>query len=708
MTLTDIPEELRKADQWVLWRAERGTKVPYQVAHPQRKASTIDPSQWASFADAIGRDIPGMGLGYVFSGDGEHTGIDLDACRDPETGEIESWAQAIIANLDSYTEVSPSKTGVKVWVRAVAPANTKRTVYPDKPAWAHGKARAIEMYDRGRYFAVTGEHVDGTPATINPAQDALEALYEFYWPEAEGELALPAMAPTPNSVPDEELLRLAFRSRNGEAIRRLYVEGDTALYAGDDSSADLALSNHLAFYTGNDAARMDRLFRHSALMRPKWDSPRGSTTWGALTIANAIAHTTQVYTPSVTAIGTFTASSATVTIDQSTGEILTGPQEIDWQEFWKVDDTQAAWLVEPFLPRGRSIALVAPAKAGKSLLSLEIAYKLATGQAVLDTPAGPPQHVLYADYEMSSADLMERLEALGATADTDLSHLHYYLLPDLGALDTPQGGAAMLAVWERHRSVFVVIDTTSRVLSLNENDSESILGLYRYTILPLKAQGVTTLRLDHLGKQVENGARGSSAKSQDVDLVWVLKAVSSGVELTATHRRQGWIPETISLERVENPHLTHQQTERLWSLEARAMAAQIDQRKLPVDVSNRTAAAALRADGVPVRNGILAEALRLRVFVSRGNTPGNGSFGSTRLDSGDTREQTRERAGNGGSTAPANGGTQPPPIRGAVVPQAQPQAREACRLCYVWVDARFLKDGICPTCARISKEQDND
>src|SRR5689334_11461229 len=116
-----IPAELRARDQWVVWKLEpRGgkpTKVPYCA--PDRKASSTDPATWMSYAAAVALAPHGFnGVGYVFSADDPYTGIDLDKCRDPETGTIHDAAQRLVERFDSYTEVSQSGTGVHIIVRA--------------------------------------------------------------------------------------------------------------------------------------------------------------------------------------------------------------------------------------------------------------------------------------------------------------------------------------------------------------------------------------------------------------------------------------------------------------------------------------------------------------------------------------------------------------------------------------------------------------
>jgi putative DNA primase/helicase len=93
-------------------------KVPY-TASTGRRASTTDPTTWTSFNDALAHLDTFEGVGLVLGR--ELIGVDLDKCRDPETGYIEPWAQKIIARLDSYTEISPSGTGLKVLLRGTLP-----------------------------------------------------------------------------------------------------------------------------------------------------------------------------------------------------------------------------------------------------------------------------------------------------------------------------------------------------------------------------------------------------------------------------------------------------------------------------------------------------------------------------------------------------------------------------------------------------------
>lgn len=284
---------------------------------------------------------------------------------------------------------------------------------------------------------------------------------------------------------------------------------------------------------------------------------------------------------------------------------------VDWSTFWERDRDGSDWLIEPLLPRGRGVAMYAPAKAGKSLLSLDMAARVATGTRCLDQPAGPSQSVLYVDLEMTEDDLYERLEDMGYGPGTDLSHLHYYVLPSLAPLDTPLGGEELTGLAELHQAAAVFIDTTTRAVSGNENDADTIRSYWRHTGSRLKVAGRTVCRLDHAGKDLDLGQRGSSAKNDDVDVVWQLTQRDDGLRLKATHRRLGWVPEFVDLLRLENP-LRHERALVTWPAGTAEVARLLDQLDVPLDTSRRNATDLLREAGHPTRTQVVAAGLRYR------------------------------------------------------------------------------------------------
>lgn len=174
----NIPDELRARAQWVAWRGERRkdkvTKVPYSAASG-RPASSTNPATWATFEAACKyAEMAGMdGVGYVFSSEDPYAGVDLDHGRRAD-GTLAPWAFAILQELDSYAEVSPSGAGVHVILRGTVGGGRKKSL-------PEGEGAALEMYDRGRFFTVTGDRLDFAPTQIEERGEVLTRLlaWEF-------------------------------------------------------------------------------------------------------------------------------------------------------------------------------------------------------------------------------------------------------------------------------------------------------------------------------------------------------------------------------------------------------------------------------------------------------------------------------------------------------------------------------------------------
>jgi primase-polymerase (primpol)-like protein len=285
----NIPVELLETEQWVSWRYEaRNGKKPAKCpvapdSNPVRPANTMEPSTWGSYERACERDDCD-GVGFVFTEEDPFIGIDLDDCVN-EHGLIEEWAGEIIRQFNSYTEYSPSRTGIHIIAKGTVP---------------EGGARSgnVEMYDSARYFTVTGYRVPGSPKTTEPRQEAVEAVHAAYISEPENEssqVGVSSPRPAPVSLADQELIQKAKNAKNGEKFTRLW-DGDTSGY-DSHSEADMALCCQLAFWTAKDPTRMDRLFRNSGLMRDKWDTPHfaDGRTYGEVSIANALNMVTNYY-----------------------------------------------------------------------------------------------------------------------------------------------------------------------------------------------------------------------------------------------------------------------------------------------------------------------------------------------------------------------------------------------------------------------------
>lgn len=260
-----IPADLRALPQWVCWRLERrngkATKVPYSARRPSSLASTTDSATWAPFEDAVEASSAADGVGFVFSDRDPYAGVDLDDCVDG--GRLHPAAAAIVLRLGSYTEVSPSGRGVKTIVRA------SLNGFPRNRTGGTGWGGEFEVYDRARFFTLTGRGLRGGPSAIEPRQQQLDAVLARVFgtctsPEP------PRSPAQPVTLDDHELLDRAFASRSGGRVRALWQGQWEGLY-GSRSEADLALCRHLVFWTGGDPGRVEQLFRRSGLYRAKWE-----------------------------------------------------------------------------------------------------------------------------------------------------------------------------------------------------------------------------------------------------------------------------------------------------------------------------------------------------------------------------------------------------------------------------------------------------
>lgn len=154
-----IPAELRTRKQWVVWKqqtrpgSKKPTKVPYRPSNPKVKASSTNDTTWGTYDDARQAVKSGSadGVGFVFTDDDPYCGVDFDDVIDADG--IEERVLETIKGLNTYAEVSPSGKGIHVIGRAELKSGGK-------------KSNSAEIYDRGRFFCMTGERVAGTRAKI--------------------------------------------------------------------------------------------------------------------------------------------------------------------------------------------------------------------------------------------------------------------------------------------------------------------------------------------------------------------------------------------------------------------------------------------------------------------------------------------------------------------------------------------------------------
>jgi primase-polymerase (primpol)-like protein len=249
VNVTGIPDVLKAERRWATWRYElrddRWTKMQYR--HSGGGAKSNDATTWCDFGTALAAYRTSSLDGISFAlGDG-WAGIDVDNFRGP-----------LDPSFTGYRETSPGGAGIKVIGRA---ARIGGEIKFDN----HG-GKCCTAWTSGRFFTITGQDSTGDPATdISAVIDQHFPITSTPSADREGyQLAA-------DLSDDELLLQMVGTDVIGDKILALW-RGDTSAYGGDHSRADQALCCHLAFWTNYDTERIDRLFRQSGLMRPKWDT----------------------------------------------------------------------------------------------------------------------------------------------------------------------------------------------------------------------------------------------------------------------------------------------------------------------------------------------------------------------------------------------------------------------------------------------------
>ena len=270
---------MKKYKNWVCHR----NKIPIDPNTGQA-AKSNDPNTWGTYQQAkmlMECDKSISGLGFMFSNT-PYVGIDIDHCI--QNKKFSELAREIITTLQSYTEISPSGTGVHIICKGKIEAGRKNSTL------------GLEMYDSGRYFTVTGRMLKNYQNIVE-CQNQIDSICEKYFEVKKSE-----KAPKQQSIShfeDQKLIEIAIKSQNGGKFGDLYA-GNWQNYYKSQSEADIALCNMLAFWTACDFEQMDRIFRTSGLMRNKWNEMHGINTYGDMTITKAIDDCNNTFEPSQT------------------------------------------------------------------------------------------------------------------------------------------------------------------------------------------------------------------------------------------------------------------------------------------------------------------------------------------------------------------------------------------------------------------------
>lgn len=265
-TTTRGISQLAEFNQWVVWRREPSkdgklTKVPYNPkSREPEKASSTNPKTWGSYEQARAAMVGGCydGIGFtLWPAFVPLVGIDIDHCID-EQGNLSELARGIVTLLDSYTEISPSGTGIRIFLFGDLPPGRRK----------HTQL-GVEMYVTGRFLTVTENHLPGSPEAINHRTNQAAQLHRQIFGEQKPRRQ-PQKPSQVENLDDQALLEMIRKSKQGPKFERLWAGAWQPEYPSQ-SEADFALVGLLYWWSGGDEGQTKRLFALSGLHRAKWD-----------------------------------------------------------------------------------------------------------------------------------------------------------------------------------------------------------------------------------------------------------------------------------------------------------------------------------------------------------------------------------------------------------------------------------------------------
>lgn len=289
--MENIPEELQQIQNWVLWRAEwnekrkQFDKVPYQ-ANGKDKADSTNSHTWGPFKNIKEAYLNGIGegIGFVLSDNDPYCVIDIDGLESVDI--LPALAQEI-TDL-SYAELSPSGTGIHVWM--------KYKHNNDKLKNKNTKL-GYEIYSSKRFITYTAESINDL--SINEGTKINAFIEKVFKREEQVQSFLTRRNENfgKAALSEDEIIRIACNNpKTGERFKS-FLNGGWEQFYSSQSEADMSFCNDLAFWLNCDYAIMDKIFRRSSLMRDKWDRNQNSSTYGDETLQKAIAECANTFNP---------------------------------------------------------------------------------------------------------------------------------------------------------------------------------------------------------------------------------------------------------------------------------------------------------------------------------------------------------------------------------------------------------------------------
>lgn len=548
-----VPEKMRLVKRWAPWRAvwnpnaNKGKgkyeKIPHRAARPEYGLSNKNAAGWVSFDEAMSVYLAHpdkfSGVGYLMTGPHGVTGVDLDHCVDPVSGEIAEWAREVIAKLDTYTEISPSGTGLHAMVAGDLPED-----------WMNHD-QGIEVYggNKARFLCITGVRVPGTRAAlVSAAADTLqliEAKYRTSRSKADVEdLHLPPLLPV-ELLPTLAELDLPAHARNfltdgpvsSDRSKELINAATALAQAGLEPDEVLSIleDNEHAIGVALDHRRQDYdkalrfLWKHSAL---QGEARASNFQQLRLDDFDDLKPPAQSNDDQISAAPTGTVMDDFDALPDE-GKSNNG-QEADTRHadlapvktarFAPESATQFLkhsapnWIIKGVLPRAGLGVIYGASSSGKTFFTLDLVGAVARGVEWRGVQAKKGR-VLYVVAE-GAGGFRNRLQAYCEAHEVDPGQFDIGFLRQAPNLLTKDDIREFLKEVIAYGKVdLIVIDTYARAMAGgNENDAKDVGQAVAHCDIIHRKTGAMVLLVHHSGKDATKGARGSGALRAAADL----------------------------------------------------------------------------------------------------------------------------------------------------------------------------------------------
>jgi DNA-binding CsgD family transcriptional regulator len=478
----NFPEELTSKNSWIIHKE----KVPKNPKTGKNLTGPVD--KWgANFNDACKalEKYKASGLGFVFTAENDYCGIDLDSCI--ENGVINEKAKNIINSCDSYTEKSFSGTGIHIIVKST---NKEKKLY---------KKNGVEIYDRSRYFTMSGFGLNGNnKINVVNVNDLLQKIIESKNANTEQSGVVGGLL---NTTQINELVERVSSSGSGDKFKIMW-RGDWEQLYESHSEADMAFCNILAFWL-SDAAQIDQIFRASKMFRDKWDRSIGQgKTYGKALIEKVMLHRE----------GSITANSVVVEIDV----------------FRTMEMPEIKTIMSPWLSFGSTHMIYAKRGAGKTFFALSLSLAATHNANFGDWELHESVNTMYVDGEMLPQQMKERI------ADLQMNYgkkeKNWYILSS--GINLQNNGLA-INIAKPYWQDFIYNEIMSKDIKLlfldnisaltpgieeNESTSWDVIAAW---LNKIKQTGCAVVLVHHAGKGGQQ--RGTSAREDALDTVIFLR-----------------------------------------------------------------------------------------------------------------------------------------------------------------------------------------